>query len=150
MISRVSASEVSGPVAMTVIAPSSSMARHFFAHDFDQRLGFYRRGHGFGKLFAIDGQRVSGRNSRLTPDLDQQRAGAAHLFFQQPGRGVLAVGLQGVRADQLGKVRRLVRRGRAYRSHLVQLHAQTAAGALPRGFRAGQAGADDANDFGRG
>src|SRR5581483_11901700 len=73
--------------------------RDFFTVNPDQR--FARKGVGDrgGKSCASDGQRVSGRNGTLPGDLDQQRSGAAHFFFQQPGRGVFAVGLEGVGAD---------------------------------------------------
>ena len=121
--------------------------RDFFADDANQRLALDGGGDSLGKLFAIDGQRVTGGNRGLARDLHQQRTGAAHLLFQQPGRGVLGVGLQRVGAHQLGKVRGLVRGRRAHRPHLEQLDRDAAAGALPGCFRAGQSGADDADGF---
>jgi len=87
---------------------------------------------------------VPGGNGGLAGDLHQQGTGAAHLFFQQPGRGVLTDGLERVGANELGKLRRLMRRSLAYGAHLIELHRNASAGTLPGSFCSGQAGADDA------
>ncbi len=84
--------------------------RDFFAPDRDQRLARNGLGHFGRESRAVDRQCMSGGNGALARDLQQQRSRPPHFFFQQPGRGVLAVGFQGVRADQFREVRSLMRR----------------------------------------
>ena len=111
-------------------------------------------GDGFGdaarELDAIDGQRVAGRHGRLVGDAQKSGAGAAHLLLQQPGRGVGRLALERVGADQFAEFGGLVG-GRQARlavdhgAHLVEVDLAAEARGGERGFRAGQAAADDAN-----
>ena len=63
-------------------------ARDFFADHANVRLG----GNGIGdaprKLDAIDGQRMSRRNSRFIRQAQERGSSSAHLLLQQPWRGV--------------------------------------------------------------
>jgi hypothetical protein len=114
-----------------------------FAMNRDQRLARNGLGHARGKRCAIDCQRMSGRHGAFSRDLHEQRSGAAHFFLQQPGRGVLGVGLQGIRADQFRKIPTLMRCGGAHRTHLEKVDGNAPARALPRRFRSRQSRADD-------
>ena len=95
-----------------------------------------------GENRAVDRQRMAGRDSAFARDLQQQRSRPPHFFFQQPGRCVLAVGFQRVRANQFREIRGLMRRRRTHGTHLPEFDRDAAARALPRRFRSGKAGAD--------
>src|ERR1700722_3483304 len=79
-------------------------------------------------------------------NLQQQRAGAAHLFLQEPGSGVFGFRLQRIGADEFSKVSSLVSRSRSLRSHFEEFDIDAAPGTLPSRFRAGQTGTDNANE----
>ena len=116
---------------------------HLFAADVNATFMRERLSNAGGEGHAIDRQGMSGRNRGGARDRHQQRPGASHFFFQQPGSGVFAVRLQGIGANQLGEIGGLVRGSRARRPHLAELDVESAAGALPGGFRSGKAGSDD-------
>ena len=144
-ISAASASEVNGPVAMMVTcSPLSSIrvtsSRRTVIFGFARnRLGHSRR-----KRDTIHRQRMPRRNSAFRAISQQQRPGSPHLFLQQPWSSILGIRFQRVRADEFRKIRRLVRRRRSHRPHLEQLDVRTSPRALPRGFRPGQSGSDNA------
>ncbi len=73
----------------------------------------------------------------------QETVSAAHLLLQQPGRGVLGLGLEGVGADELGEVGGLVRFGGANRAHLGDRDVATERGGLQCGFGTCESAADD-------
>ena len=106
----------------------------FLAHYANQRLALDGVRYGHREIFAIDRQRVPGGNRGLRGDVHQQGTGAAHLFFQQPRRGVLAIGFQRVGANKFGEMGGLVRGSLPDRSHLVEVDGDAAARALPRGL----------------
>ncbi len=75
---------------------------------------------------------------------------AAHLLLEQPGRGVGRLALERVGADELAEIGGLVGGGEArlavdHGAHLVEIHLAAEARRGQRGFRAGQASANDAN-----
>ena len=117
--------------------------RNFLAPDRNQRLARERIRDPGGKSGAINRQRMSGGDGALASDLQQPRSRPPHFFFQQPGRRVLAVGLQRVRADQFREIRGLMRRCGAHRTHLPKFDRNSAPRALPRCFRSRQPGAND-------
>ncbi len=120
----------------------------FLAHHADQRLGGDGLGGEAAELQAVDGQGVSGGNAGAAGHLHQQRSGVAHLLLEQPGRGVFAVALERVGADEFGEQIGLMGGGVAQRAHLVERDGETAAGALPCSLGTGKARADDANGQG--
>ena len=61
---------------------------------------------------------------------------------------MLGLGLEGVGADELGKVGGLVGLGGAVRTHLVEVYLVASGGGLESGFGAGEASAND-SDFHR-
>jgi len=63
---------------------------------------------------------MTGRDGGGVGLCQQDGTGVAHLLLQEPGRGVLRLGLEGVGADQLGEVGGLVRLGGAGGTHLVK------------------------------
>src|ERR1700723_2913268 len=67
----------------------------------DVRFSFNRCVDEPRELDAIDGEGMSGGNGAGIGALQQRRSGTAHLLLEQPRRGVLALGLQRIRADQL-------------------------------------------------
>ena len=71
-----------------------------------------------GELDAVDGERVTGGDSRGVGCGEEERVSPAHLLLEEPGCGVFGLGLEGVGADELGEVWRLVRFGGAERAHL--------------------------------
>ena len=80
-----------------------------------------------------------------------QRIRAAHLLVQQTDGIVLPiVRTERVRADKLREAIRLVRVGSALGPHLVQHDGNARARDLVRGFRSGEAGADDVDGSGFG
>src|SRR5439155_10202386 len=68
-----------------------------------------------------------------------------HLFFQSPGSGVLAVGFEGIRADQFGEVAGLIRWRRTHWPHFQYLDRKAAARNLPRRLGSGQTRTDNPN-----
>jgi len=74
----------------------------------------------------------------LTRDLHQQRAGTAHLFFSSQGAVFSLSDLSELEQTSSAKFAVWWGGSGAHRPHLEQLHRDTATGALPRGFRAGQ------------
>ena len=114
-----------------------------FAVDGDGGLGCDAGGDAAGELDAVDGQGVAGGDGAGVGLGEQDGTGAAHLLLQQPGRGVLRLGLERVGADQFGEVGGLVRLGGAGGAHLVERDPAAERGGLQRGFGAGQTSADD-------
>src|SRR6266550_470706 len=111
----------------------------------NQRLASDGLSYSIGKRFAIDSQRVSGRNGAFPRQTDQQGIRSMQFFFEQPGSGVGRFRLQRIGTHQFGEILRLVRRGRAQRAHFIKVNLDTTPGALPRRFRTCQAGANDLN-----
>src|SRR5271156_2009645 len=97
------------------------------------------------ELDAVDGQRVTGRHGAGIGALQQRRSGAAHLLLEEPGCGVFAFGLKGVRADELSEVGSLVRGGGADGAHLVEIDFEAEAREGESSFRTGEAASDDTN-----
>jgi hypothetical protein len=96
------------------------------------------------KSVAIDGERASGRHLMRIGTLKDDRAESAHLAMQDPDRvGRSVIGSEGIRADELGEVRSLVRSRGSGRPHFMQNHRNPGICRLPRGFGAGQASAND-------
>ena len=105
-----------------MVSRSCSVERDdLFAVDGDAGFGFDAGGDAAGELDAVDGEGVAGGNGGGVGFGEQDRAGAAHLLLQQPGRGVFGLGFERVGADQFGEVGGLVRLGGAGRAHLVEL-----------------------------
>src|SRR5262249_36183741 len=84
-------------------------------------------------------------NGSLACDLEKKRICAPHFFLQKPRGCVLAVGFQRVGANEFGEIRGLMRGSCALGAHLEEFHRNAATGTLPRRFRTGEAGADDAD-----
>ena len=101
--------------------------RHLFAHHRDPRLARNRLANPPRKLRAVHRQRMPRRHRALVRQPQQHRSRPPHLLLQQPRRRVLALRLQRVRAHQLPKIRRLVRRRLPHRPHLVQQHLRSPA-----------------------
>ena len=114
----------------------------FFATDFDVWLRGDEVGDAAGEFDAVDGEGVAGGNGAGVGGLQEEGAGAAHLLLEQPGRGVFAFALEGVRADELGKVGGLVGFGGAEGAHLREDDVAAEVGGLESGFGAGEAAAD--------
>jgi hypothetical protein len=117
----------------------------FFPANCNERFAREGVGDFGGEGDAVDGESMPGRNGAGAGKLEQQRSGAAHFLFEQPGRSVHAVGLQRVGADQFGEVGGLMGGRGARGAHLTEFDGDAAAGALPGGFRSGKAGTDDAD-----
>ena len=102
--------------------------------DMDQRLALERFGNSLGEHVAINGQRMTRGNLRGTRDFQEQRSGTPHLFLEHPGRGVLTVGLERIRTNQFGEMRRLMCWRVAHGAHLVEIDGESATRALPGCF----------------
>ena len=107
------------------------------AADFDERVSGDEFRDARGEEFAVDGEGVAGGDGGFVGGLQQERAGAAHLLFEQPGRCVFAFTLEGVGADEFGKVGGLVSFGGAEGAHFGEDDVAAEAGGLESGFRAG-------------
>src|SRR5271170_5230823 len=94
---------------------------------------------------AVNGQGVACGYGAGVGTLQQGRSGAAHLLLEEPGGGVFALGLEGVRADELAEVGGLVCGCATHRAHLVEIDFEAKARNREGGFRAGKATADDSN-----
>ena len=107
-------------------------ARHFFAHDGDERMGFEPRRHGVGEAVAVDGKRAAcGHLVRVARSHDQ-RIGQPHLCVQHTHRiGFRIVGPEGVGADEFRQPLRLVRLRTAHRAHFVENHRHARLRELP-------------------
>ena len=116
---------------------------NFFAPYLNQRLPRDGVGHASGECNTIDGEGMSGRNGAFPRNIQQQRSRAPHFLFQQPGRGILGIRLQGVRADQFGEIGSLMRRCRPHGAHLEEFDGNTSPSALPRRFRPRQTRTND-------
>ncbi len=118
--------------------------RDLLAADLDIGMGLERGGHGIGKGVAVDGQRAAGGQAGGIGALQDQRAGAAHLFMEEADGVVLEiVGAQGIGAHQFGQPLGLMGVGAAHRAHLVQHHGNAGLRRRPGGFRPRQPAADD-------
>ena len=100
-----------------------------------------------GELDAVDGECVAGGDGRGVSCGEQERVRSTHLLFEQPGRGVFGLGLEGVGADELGEVRGLVRFGGAERAHLGERDVAAECGGLECGLGTGESAADDVDLF---
>ena len=117
----------------------------------DQRLGTNRRRHPVGKGIAVDGQRRPGGDARGIGLSEDQRPEAPHLGVDQPDGVVFGiVGAEAVRTHKFGERVGVVGLGAVGAAHLVEHDRHAGAGALPRGFRPGEAAADDVNRAGHG
>ncbi len=104
-----------------------------------------------GETLAVDRKRAACRQLVGVRGLHDQGVRAAHLLMQQADRIRLPfVGAEGVRADELGERRGLVRLGLAHGAHLVQRHWNAASRELPGRLAAGKASADHMNWLGHG
>ncbi len=121
------------------------------AGDLDEGVRFEGPRHLGGETLAVDRESASRRQLVRVGSLHDQRAGTAHLLVQQAdGIGLPFVRAEGVRADQLGKRRRLVRLGLALGAHLVERDRHAAARELPGRLAPGKAASDDMNFAGHG
>ena len=149
-ISRLSASEVSGPVAtnrqpVEIVQPGDFLADHA-----NGGLGGDGRGDAPRELHAIDGQRMARRHRGFIGDAQQGRAAPPHLLLQQPGSGVGRFALERIGADQFAELGRLVSRGEPrlsvdHGAHLVQVDLAAEPGRGQGRLRAGQPAAYDAD-----
>ena len=119
----------------------------FFAADFDVGLGGDEVGDAAREFDAVDGEGVAGGNGAGVGGLEEEGVGAAHLLFEQPGRGVFAFTLEGVGADELGEVGGLVGFGGAEGTHLGEDDVTAEAGGLQCGFGSGESAADYVDRF---
>ena len=104
---------MSGPVA-TIAGPVRERGR-LVAHDVDARVSLDERGDERGEAVAVDRERAARGDGRRAGAGEQQAAERRELVLEQPGGGGRVVALEGVRADELGEERRVVRRDRPRR-----------------------------------
>ena len=110
----------------------------------DERLGLQRGGDGIGEVLPVHGERAAGGQARAVGAGHDERARPAHLFVQQADGVVLGiVGTEGVGADELRELPRLVGGRRRFGAHLEEHRAHTAPRELPAGLRAGKPAADN-------
>ncbi len=119
--------------------------KDFFAVDGDVGVLLEAGGDARGEERAVDGEGVACGDGGRVGIGEQVAAGEAHLLLEQPGGGVLGLGLERVRADELGEVGGLVGLGGAVRAHLVEVDVVAGVGGVEGGFGAGEAAADDAD-----
>ena len=120
----------------------------FLAHDGHQRMGFQLCGNRLGKALAVDCQRAAGGHLMVRCGGDDQAARAAHFLVQHAhGIGRMVVRAEGIGADQLGQMVRLMGFGALYAPHFMQDHGHARVCGLPGGFGAGHAAADDMDRF---
>ncbi len=136
--------------ALACRSASSARACDLLANHADVGLGGDGFGDAAGELDAIDGEGVARRDGRFVGNAQKRGAAAAHLLLEQPGRGVGRLAFEGVGADQFAEVGGLVGGGEArlavdHGAHLVEIDLAAEARGGERGFRAGEAAADDAN-----
>ena len=92
---------------------------------------------------TVNGQRAARRHAGDLGRVQQMAAHHLHFDFQQAGRGIRALGLQRVRADQLRKARAFMGRGIFCRLLLVQLDLHAAIRQPECRLAPGQTGTND-------
>ena len=117
--------------------------RDLLAPDRDVGVVFHHFGHGGGKHIAVHGQRTARRHAGGLGGVQQMAAHHLHLNFQKARRGVGALGLERVGANQLREARAFMGRGKFCGLLLVQLDLHTAVRQPKRRLAAGQTGTDD-------
>ena len=122
-------------------------ARSLFANQHDVRVRAYSLGDEFREALAVNCERRARGHARLRRRVEHERAAATQLLFQKIGGRARLVRLQRVRADDLGKLVRPMRRSLTRGTHLEQAHARSALRGLPCGLDAREASADDYNIF---
>ena len=118
-----------------------------FAYDFNpgaSRQGF---GHCRGESFPVHRKRSSAGDSMAISKLEQQGIQCLQLLLEQPGGCARLVRLEGVAADNLGQMGRLVGKGVSGRPHFTQPHGETPPCNLPGRLGTRQAAADDQDRF---
>ena len=95
------------------------------------------------EALAVDGEGITGRDASVCAAADDERVEQRHLRLEQADRIGDGGGAEGVRANELGEVRCLMRRGRLRRAHLEEIDLMAAPCQAERAFRTGQAGTDD-------
>ena len=83
-------------------------------HDLDQGVGEDRVGNHRREELAVDSQGSACRHGAFIGALQKQRAEGAHLFLQQARGGIHAVSLEGVGADDLAQLIRMMRRAELF------------------------------------
>lgn len=141
---------MSGPVAMIVhVVPFSFWSRgNFFADHADVGFGSDGLGDAAGELDAIDGEGVACRHGCCICKGQKHGVRAAHFLLQEPGRGIGRFALEGVGADELTEIDGLVGGGEArlavdHGAHFVEIDLAAEARSGQRGFRTGEASAND-------
>ncbi len=102
-----------------------------------------------GEEFAVYGEGVTGGDGGGVGVGEEEGVGAAHLLLEEPGGGVLGLGLEGVGADEFGEVGGLVGLGGADGAHLVEVDFAACCGGLECCFGTGEAATDDFNSLHR-
>ena len=94
------------------------------------------------KAVAVDRETAARLDTRCVRAGEDQTVQPAQLLLEQADRIFQPVTAQGVGADQLGKVRAVVRRRHFFGLHLIKRHGKAALRELPRGLAARQTRAD--------
>ena len=110
---------------------------HLFADYGDVGLGFDEGGYFCGEFGAVYGEGVASGDGGGVGGGEEEGVGSTHLLLEEPGGGVLGLGLEGVGADELGEVGGLVGLGGAMRAHLVEGDFAACLGCLKSGFGTG-------------
>ena len=116
-----------------------------FANDRYVRVRFERSCNTGRETVAIHRERGARRHLVKIALAQDQRAQRAHFLVEQPDSvAVRIVRTEAVRADELGEIGGVVRRGGiGSAAHFGQAHFVPRLGQLPRRFRSGEAAADD-------
>ena len=117
--------------------------RHLAAMQADLGPARHRLAHPLREQCPVDRERASRGHPYRVGDPDDERVHPAHLFLEQAGGLVEGVAAQAVGADELGQAVGLVHRRGLDRAHLVEVHADAAAGELPGGLAPGEPPAND-------
>ena len=100
-----------------------------------------------GEALAVDRQCTPGSYPVFIGRAHDQRVKTPHLFLQKADGVGQFVAAQGVGAHQLGKVSRMMRRGKAFGPHLKKADRNAASRKLPGTLAAGKTCADHRNDW---
>ena len=93
---------------------------HLLASELDQGVVLDGAGDRLGEALAVDGQGAACRDGGGAGQGQKPRAHEGKLSLELSGGRVGPVALEGVRADELGQIARVMGRGRHGRPHLIE------------------------------
>jgi hypothetical protein len=99
--------------------------------------------YGFSELLSVDCQRGSRRNPAPVSNPHDERTQPTQFLLEQTNGGFEGLVTEGIRADELGQLARVMCLCATDGAHLEKIDVNAMAGELPRSLATGEPSADD-------